>query len=340
VDDWLKDQAAGGKAAKTVSTLREILTPLTDQIGSVLLRDLKAAEIHKALVKLAETRSTRTIRDTRAALKRAITFAQARDLVGRNVAALVKAPPGKRGGRPSCALNLAQTQAVIKAAGDSSIGAYIILSLLTGVRTEEARALLWSHVVAWDEDSASWLPVTEAGWDGEQFAVYVWRSVRAGGDTKTPKSRRTLALPLIVVKALQQHQEEQDKQRAAAAELWQENGLVFSSSLGTALDAGPFANRLRGGRPYGADPAHRADSRIGCAEPRARYFHGGQARSDSHGDHGHGDRQGDRPRPGLIRWTRAERVLQHRGDCREVHELPGIHAEHCQGDAVRGRRLG
>jgi integrase len=237
VDDWLKEQAAGGKAAKTVSTLREILTPLTDQIGSVLLRDLKAADLHKALVKLAETRSTRTIRDTRAALERAITFAQARDLVGRNVAALVKAPPGKRGGRPSRALNLGQTQAVIKASEDATIGAYIILSLLTGVRTEEARALLWSHVVAWDEESASWLPVTEAGWDGEQFAVYVWRSVRAGGDTKTPKSRRTLALPLIVVKALQQHQEQQDKQRAVAAELWQENGLVFCSSVGTALDA-------------------------------------------------------------------------------------------------------
>jgi integrase len=105
------------------------------------------------------------------------------------------------------------------------------------MRTEEARALLWSHIVAWDGTSETWLPVTDVGWDHDQFAVYVWRSVRAGGDTKTQKSRRTLALPLIVVTALRRHQEQQDKQRVAAAELWQENGLVFCSSLGTALDA-------------------------------------------------------------------------------------------------------
>jgi hypothetical protein len=29
----------------------------------------------------------------------------------------------------------------------------------------------------------------------ELFAIYVWRSQRHGGDTKTAKSRRTLALP-------------------------------------------------------------------------------------------------------------------------------------------------
>jgi hypothetical protein len=34
VDDWLKDLAASGRAAKTVTTLREILTPLTNEIGS------------------------------------------------------------------------------------------------------------------------------------------------------------------------------------------------------------------------------------------------------------------------------------------------------------------
>jgi hypothetical protein len=38
-------------------------------------------------------------------------------------------------------------------------------------------------------------PVIEAGFDHEQLAVFVWRADRAGGDTKTPQSRRTLALP-------------------------------------------------------------------------------------------------------------------------------------------------
>lgn len=35
----------------------------------------------------------------------------------------------------------------------------------------------------------------KAGCDQERFAIYVWRSVRADGDTGTEKSRRTLELP-------------------------------------------------------------------------------------------------------------------------------------------------
>jgi integrase len=78
----------------------------------------------------------------------------------------------------------------------------VTLSLLTGVRTEEARALQWSHVVAWVEGAEQWQPIAAAGFDHQKFAVYVWRSVRAGGDTKTQKSRRTLEVPDEVARAL------------------------------------------------------------------------------------------------------------------------------------------
>jgi len=37
------------------------------------------------------------------------------------------------------------------------------------------------------------------------FAVYVWRSVRADGDTKTEKSRRTLEIPSEAAEALRDH---------------------------------------------------------------------------------------------------------------------------------------
>src|SRR5277367_1958864 len=117
--------------------------------------------------------------------------------------------------------------ALMAAARGTRLEAYITLSLLTGLRTEEVRALRWDHVVAWV--SGQWVPVLDAGFDHEQLAVFVWRAERAGGDTKTPRSRRTLALPRRCVEALREHRVRQAEDRLAAGPLWQDHGLVFAS---------------------------------------------------------------------------------------------------------------
>ena len=48
-------------------------------------------------------------------------------------------------------------------------------------------------------------PVDETGFRRKKYAVYVWRSVRGDGATKTEKSRRTLEIPDDVAKALKEH---------------------------------------------------------------------------------------------------------------------------------------
>jgi integrase len=74
--------------------------------------------------------------------------------------------PHGREGRPSQALTVEQAAALLEAAAeDSRLHAYIVLCLLTGVRSEEARALTWDHV------------------DLDAKTISVWRSVRAHGDT-------------------------------------------------------------------------------------------------------------------------------------------------------------
>lgn len=95
---------------------------------------------------------------------------------------------------------------------------------------QEVRALRWDHVVAYDDARQSWVPVSVAGWDHERFAIYVWRSVRAGGDTKTKKSRRTLALPKRCVAALRGHYD------AAPVAARQGSRAVFTNSEGAPLD--------------------------------------------------------------------------------------------------------
>jgi integrase len=92
--------------------------------------------------------------------------------------------------------------------------AYIVLSLTVGLRTEEVRALRWDHVTARVDDQ--WLPATVTGFDCEQLAVFVWRSVRAHGETKTERSRRTLELPRIAANALSGWRLAQADERLAA----------------------------------------------------------------------------------------------------------------------------
>jgi integrase len=211
-----------------------IVKALTEQLGAVRLTELTAGDVQGALAAMAPRLSTRTLQIAHNVLVRAIRQAERDDLVGRNVAALVDPPRGQVAGRPSKSLTLEQAAALMAAAEGTRLEAYIVLSLLTGLRTEEVRALRWDHVVAWVD--GQWQPVSEAGFDHEQLAVFAWRADRAGGDTKTPKSRRTLALPRKCVEALREHRVRQAEDRLAAGPLWQDHNLVFASTVGTPQD--------------------------------------------------------------------------------------------------------
>src|SRR5215472_11982071 len=150
----------------------------------------------------------------------------------RSAAALADTPKGQDG-RPSKSLTLDQAVAVITAARTLPVmelrpglkdvrrptelmHAYIALSLLTGIRTEEARALRWAHMDL-DGDPAARPPVPPH--------VAVWRSVRVHGETKTERSRRTLGLPAAAVQALRAWSDSQAEERLAAGDGWQDTGL-------------------------------------------------------------------------------------------------------------------
>jgi len=182
---------------------------LRERLGEVKLRELTAGDVQETLDALAGRLSTRSLQITRLCLERAIRHAEVRDLVGRNVAALIKAPAG-RAGRPSKSLTLEQAQDLLRAAANSRLYAYMVLSVTTGLRTEELRALRWTEV------------------DLGAGAVAVYRAVRATADTKTPKSRRVLSLPRLAVRALGEHLDHQAEDRLLAGVLWQDHGLVFA----------------------------------------------------------------------------------------------------------------
>jgi integrase len=250
-EDWLAD-GLEGRSPKTVKKNQNVLEPILNVIGARKLRDLSAADVRQALASMAAEYSTAAVSMGHLALKRAIRHAEASDLVSRNVAALADTPKGQEG-RPSKSLTLAQAVAVITAARTLPVmelrpglkdvrrpaalmHGYIVLSLLCGLRTEEARALRWAHVDL-DGDPAARPPVPPH--------VAVWRSVRVHGETKTERSRRTLGLPAMTVQALRTWSDNQTDERLAAGDDWQDTGLVFTTHHGAALDAGNVRKMFR-----------------------------------------------------------------------------------------------
>jgi integrase len=155
--------------------------------------------------------------------------------------------------------------------------AYIALSLLTGIHTEEARALRWAHADL-DGDPGAHPPVPPH--------IAVWRSVRVHGDTKTERSRRTLALPRLAVQALRALADAQARERTLAGDRWDDTGLVFTSHLGAPLDAGNIRKNVQAsvhrGRDRGRVDAARAADLLRQPDEPPRSAHRGDRRLAGH----------------------------------------------------------
>lgn len=221
VESWLAHGLTGRQESTVVNRTILARTHVIPALGARKLAQLSAEEVDHWLATKAKSLSTDTLHRLLSILRQSIRRAQARDLVKRNVAQLCDVPRGTAGS-PSKSLTVAQAaDLVIAAKRHPTMHAYIVVSLLTGARTEELRALTWSHVDL----------------DGELPSVQLWRSVREGGDTKTRLSRRTLELPNDCVVALRAHRRWQTQRRMSNAARWPDNDLVFTTQLGTPLDA-------------------------------------------------------------------------------------------------------
>jgi len=111
-----------------------------------------------------------------------------------------------------------QSQLNLDGAGDSAarLEALFVLAITLGLRPGELRKLTWDHV------------------DLNGGVVHVWRSASKTGDTKTPKSKRSLIMPKRAIAALKTHKTRQARERREANEAWQPNNLVFCHANGAA----------------------------------------------------------------------------------------------------------
>lgn len=223
VRDWL-DYGLTGRDPNTIKSFASVAdSHVIPALGGARVKDLAVRDVEKWLHEMSHKVGKATLKKARAVLSRSLRRAVAHELAIRNVAEHVDLPEG-RPGRPSKSFTAAQADLILKGTESHRMHAYILVSMLTGARTEEMRELTWNDVV-----------LKSSG--GVPPHMMVWRSVRRNGDTKTRKSRRTIALPQLCVDALIKHRRVQAEARQAAGERWKPGpGYVFTDTIGGQLD--------------------------------------------------------------------------------------------------------
>lgn len=142
-----------------------------------------------------------------------------------NVAALAKVPEVQRNRRRS--LTGDEVARLVKAAEGTRIETLVLLGLTLGLRPGELLGLRWANI-----DFGKFTLRVENSMlldeNGKSYEGDVKESV-AGGEA----GGRTLELTPDLHRSLKRHQAAQAVERLKAGDRWQDNDLVFSTSLGT-----------------------------------------------------------------------------------------------------------
>ena len=197
---------------------------LLPTIGKLSLNKLTPLHVQRLLVeKKATGLSARRIHYIRAVLRTALNQALRWNLVAWNVATLVDSPRVER--HEVRVLDIDQSRDLLDTMDSHRLGAFFSVAMALGLRLGEALGLRWLDV------------------DLDQGVLHVRQALqRQKGrgltfvEPKSRRSRRTLALPAVVVMALKAHRVRQQEERLLAGSRWKNSGLVFTTTIGTPLD--------------------------------------------------------------------------------------------------------
>jgi integrase len=225
LQDWLDNTVKPSvRPATYVSYEHHIRNHITPEIGKLPLHKLEPRHVQAMLNrKRAAGCSARSVAYLRAILRAALNRARKWNLVARNAAELVEPPRVERFRiKP---LSPEQARALLEAVKGHRLQALYAVALASGLRVGEILGLRWQEV---DLEH------------GQMAVAQALQRQKGRGlvltQTKTDRSRRTIALPAPLITALKAHRVRQLEERLATGPRWQDAGLVFTSNVGTGLE--------------------------------------------------------------------------------------------------------
>lgn len=177
-------------------------------------------------------------------IRTALNEAMRRRKMTQNPAALARAPKVEE--EEVEPYSVAQVKSVLEAAHQRRNSSRWAVALALGLRQGEALGLQWSDINLDDGTLIVRRSRLRPKWQhgctepcGHKFGGHcphrlALRTETAG--TKSKAGKRGMGLPDELVRLLQQHKAEQERERRVAAQLWQETGYVFTTPTGEPLN--------------------------------------------------------------------------------------------------------
>jgi len=223
LDQWLIESVRPRVRPLTYASYTlNVRKHLDPDLGHIRLDQLRPDHLQKLMnSKLLDGLSPKTVRYIRQVLSNALNQAIRWNLISRNIATLVSPPRVQR--FETSPFNEGEARQFLRSVSGHRLAALFTLGLALGLRQSEALGLRWTDIDL------------EAG-----VLTIRYQLMRVSGqwqlaEPKTKSSRRTLALPRIVIEALKDRRRSQEQERETAGARWTESPLVFTTSRGTPL---------------------------------------------------------------------------------------------------------
>jgi len=224
LDKWLKGSVRGSVRQSTFDRYESaIRLHIKPALGKLKLKKLTPLHVQGFYQdRLDAGLAPATVHKLHAILHQTLDQAVRWHMIPRNVAKAVKAP--RPAPKEMSTLSAEETRRLFEAARGEKLEALYVLTVHTGMRQGELLALKWQDV------------------DLENAAISVRRTLTKSGsrlllgEPKTKKSRRTIRLTEAVVRALREHLTRQMEDMQRLGDLYRDQGLVFSSEVGTLIN--------------------------------------------------------------------------------------------------------